>query len=490
MAHDEALYVNRGRQMLDSGDWVHPFAQPHFKPPGFYWIQGAVVGVFGLSEYATRLPSALCAAASLWLIWQIGRALDLGPAARLAPLLLGTSYLFFFYGRLAVPDIPMLALSLVLCLGLLRSADPATARPRRAAMIAGAALGLIFLVRGPVGFVVLAALSPYLWASHSNGPCGRLNAFLTGLFAGLVPFLLWVSLATASGFNVLGAFFGFATELGTDTRDGNGPAYYAWNVGANSFPWSLVALFGAAMVLRNVSDPAKKSLMVGFPALYLLFISLFSTRIAHYALNAYPWIALLAAYAVVQASSTLANRVGAIAAITTGIALVSCALSLWFGVVDLGDFGGPAQPRIPFITLTAGAIGVTSGVWSMRSSDPRSLWGLPRGILALVAVLWVAFAGLATTSVVGNVNPSERAMFQEPAVVAALTEPVDFVGLRGKISVLMRVYTPMQGIISATPAAYSGNGPLWIPPTLVAELPGEPKVIAQTRDVALVVLEK
>src|SRR6185369_4827576 len=59
---DEGAFSEATREMLASGDWGHTTlngAARFDKPIGIYWLQAASASVFGLHEFALRLPSAL-----------------------------------------------------------------------------------------------------------------------------------------------------------------------------------------------------------------------------------------------------------------------------------------------------------------------------------------------------------------------------------------------------------------------------------------------
>src|SRR5271165_295820 len=61
---DEPRYMSIARAMLQSGDWVTPrlHGQPWFeKPVMYYWAAAAAFRVFGVDEFAARLPAALAA---------------------------------------------------------------------------------------------------------------------------------------------------------------------------------------------------------------------------------------------------------------------------------------------------------------------------------------------------------------------------------------------------------------------------------------------
>src|SRR4051812_4569086 len=59
---DEGAFSEATREMLASGDWLHTTLNgaPRFdKPIGVYWLQALSVSLFGLGEFALRLPSVL-----------------------------------------------------------------------------------------------------------------------------------------------------------------------------------------------------------------------------------------------------------------------------------------------------------------------------------------------------------------------------------------------------------------------------------------------
>ena len=64
---DEGAFSAATKHLVDSGNYVTPYlyGEPRFdKPILIYWLQGISTSVFGFSEFALRLPSAL--SLSLW----------------------------------------------------------------------------------------------------------------------------------------------------------------------------------------------------------------------------------------------------------------------------------------------------------------------------------------------------------------------------------------------------------------------------------------
>ena len=83
MDTSEARYGEIARVMVQTGDWVTPQETPGTpfwaKPPLSTWLSAASIQVFGVNEFAVRLPAWLCALAVLWMTGLWTRALTDAP---------------------------------------------------------------------------------------------------------------------------------------------------------------------------------------------------------------------------------------------------------------------------------------------------------------------------------------------------------------------------------------------------------------------------
>jgi 4-amino-4-deoxy-L-arabinose transferase-like glycosyltransferase len=172
--------------MAETGDWITPrlYGKPWFeKPPLYYWGAAISFKLFGVSEAAARLPSAISALlatlAMAWLAWRV-----YGPeTARWLLLLLPTTVGMIGFSHAAATDMPfsaMLTIAMVcaaVIIGLiperssqdgaqhaapLREEDVA---PRRwlALVLFGFFLGLAVLAKGPAG-IILGGGAVFFWA--------------------------------------------------------------------------------------------------------------------------------------------------------------------------------------------------------------------------------------------------------------------------------------------------------------------------------------
>lgn len=104
---------------LDWGDalWMHYHDEPH--PMGWYLAMFAWVKIAGISEWALRLPGAVLGAASVWLVFLLGRRAFGGAAGALAALLLALNGFHLFWSQAARMYVPGAFLGLLSTLLLL-----------------------------------------------------------------------------------------------------------------------------------------------------------------------------------------------------------------------------------------------------------------------------------------------------------------------------------------------------------------------------------
>src|ERR1700676_2522940 len=107
---DEPRYAWIARDMVETGDWVTPrlYGKPWFeKPPLFYWGAALSFKLFGVSEAAARLPSAISALlATLALAWLALRLYG-AETARWFLLLLPTTVGMIVLSHAAATDMPL-----------------------------------------------------------------------------------------------------------------------------------------------------------------------------------------------------------------------------------------------------------------------------------------------------------------------------------------------------------------------------------------------
>jgi hypothetical protein len=294
MAHDEGLYAWRSRLMIDTGDWIHPWTTPHHKTPGPYWLIASSYTLFGINEASVRLPSMIAGVLSVLLLYEIGKILIGKKIAWLAAAILSVEFLWLQYSRLGTPDVPVIFLVLLAIWSLLK----AELHPKYRftwCFLAGFNFGLGFLVRSFMIFVPIIALLPYLIWEHRRHRHLTNPMLYFGFVVGLIPTFIWLWLSWLRyGSGSLGQLIYFVLKLGSSERIHNGLGFYFWDIPIKAFPWGFFSFLGLFLLIRR-PIPRYQLVLVGYPLTLFAELSLFSTRLSHYSLLLYPFIALLAA---------------------------------------------------------------------------------------------------------------------------------------------------------------------------------------------------
>src|SRR5437773_10048216 len=152
---DEGLYASIAREMLERGDWAIPHINglPYLeKPPLYFWLTAGTFGLFGYSEWAVRLWSALSALGAVLLTWRIGLHLYGSRAGLLAGLALATVVGNALYIRKASTDQLFVCCLTLAMYGFIRDTErPEAGRTRFLLCYLGAALGM--LAKGFLGLL-------------------------------------------------------------------------------------------------------------------------------------------------------------------------------------------------------------------------------------------------------------------------------------------------------------------------------------------------
>jgi len=153
---NEPLYGQAVTEMAAAGDWLVPrvngaaFGE---KPILYFWLALATAWLAGaVDELTLRLPSALAGIASVCLLYVLVRPYAGRHRARLAALLLATTFMVFWTARQVQMDLLLTACTLGSVLGATRALDRLWS-PIAGWVTAGIAAGAGCLSKGPVGLV-------------------------------------------------------------------------------------------------------------------------------------------------------------------------------------------------------------------------------------------------------------------------------------------------------------------------------------------------
>src|SRR3990170_5723899 len=104
---DEINFAECAREMIVTGDYstVQINFQPFWeKPPLFIWMQAISMNIFGVNEFAARLPNAICGIITLLVLFNIGKKLFDEKFALIWVLAFAGSLLPHFYFKSGIID--------------------------------------------------------------------------------------------------------------------------------------------------------------------------------------------------------------------------------------------------------------------------------------------------------------------------------------------------------------------------------------------------
>ena len=302
--------------------------------------------------------------------------------------------------------------------------------------------------------------------------------FYSGFAVGLIPTLSWIWLSSQRfGNNSIEELFRFVFRLGSNDRGDHGLLFYLWNVPTKAFPWFFFALLGLVLLLRR-PIPRYQLILVGFPLVLFAEVSIFSTRLPHYSLALYPFIALLASVGLDWLGGIFSKRIreqvkrkkekgksymkdflpfsfyllpspSSHLKLPRNLSYAFGGLSVLLLLAGIVAFAlGGADIRKYAIVVLALGLGwlILPLVWIGRYHfGIKSLTGR-YWVAGWLIPAWLALAVAGFNGLIGDYNPDVKAFLAQRAIASILqTNPVNFVQVGDKTGVLLNFYTPHHG---------------------------------------------
>lgn len=314
MDRDEPRFAEASREMLASGDWIVPRLNGDYrfdKPPAIYWMQAACIHWLGRTEAAVRLPSVLCAMLSAAATAAWAARMGTRRAGAWAAIILVTSPQFYVHAHLAVADMAM-----ILGFAVSGWCGWELLRPGRGKLLGDgwfwgwlAALAWGFLAKGPVAWLPVV---PFAWARWSLARAASPDVRLPGIRArdALAGVVVVLGLVGAWGIPALAQTRGEFWTVGMGKHvvarsvgvlEGHGLKGFLGYVGSLPFyvvafpvgflPWSPWLLQRLRALRPGGAPDAATRYLLGGAALVFVVFTLVRTKLPHYTLPAFPWIA-------------------------------------------------------------------------------------------------------------------------------------------------------------------------------------------------------
>ena len=281
IAFDEGFYALQARWILEKGNWIIPLWWDDYvldRTNGLQILIAKSQEIFGKNTFAAYLPTTIAAILMLFITYKLHEEFFGKNYAIVSPLILSTTYLWFDYSHLATQD---LIYSCLVTIGVFSLVKIKTNKNKFYILLFGIWIGLAFMMKTFLVAVPLAALIPYLLIKK--------NLFFTkyfwiGLIIGFIPYLLWAYYVSSYiDQNIIFYLFGKFNTLSKENNFTNPFYYYFWNIPITFLPWSIFSIIG--LISNTLENKNNKFLLIYFPLIVILIISIFSTKTPYYPLQ-------------------------------------------------------------------------------------------------------------------------------------------------------------------------------------------------------------
>ena len=370
--------------MLSSGDWVTARLDGVAyleKSPLIYWMMAVSFRIFGVHDWAARLPLALSVILLCWVTYRFARWAFDDNAGLYSGLVVATAVGPFLFTRILIPD-AILTLTITGAIwAWLHLLETDERDLHKWSLTLGACLGFGLLLKGLIAIVfpVLAGMT-YMAITRqlfSLASWKRLHIFLAGLLM-LVIALPWHVLATMRN----PPYFAFSMHAGPGEyrgffwfyflnehllrflnlrypRDYNTvPRFLFWALNLVwLFPWSVYLLGAPTLSYQPTTRAGRARLMaLCWVAVVMIFFT-FSTTQEYYSMPIYPALALLIGSALATDSRWIRFGSRALFVIATALFLVlATVFALVWRLPAIGDISKALVQNPDVYTLSMGHI--------------------------------------------------------------------------------------------------------------------------------------
>ncbi len=300
--YDEGHYSQVAKQMIERNDWVTPYDDGvRFleKPPLMYWVTAASFRIFGVTEFALRLPSALAVIALVWVVMRMAQRASGVPAAMIAGLCTAFSAGTFLFTREALHDI-WLVLFFTIAMHAFLEWYRSPQHSLRPALLFYAALAGAVMTKSLVGVAFPIGAVALFFLIARERPKWRALHMLPGLSLFFLLAVPWHWLAAVRNQDFLWSFFvneQFLRFLGRHEPPivWSIPLLTFWAlIPVWFFPWTafLPAAWAAGRKPAEAGQASLLRLALAWLVVILGFYSV-SGRLEHYAFLILPALSLL-----------------------------------------------------------------------------------------------------------------------------------------------------------------------------------------------------
>ncbi len=310
---DEGSNAEAAREMLETGDWISPTLnyEPRYAKPAFvYWLISGSYMLFGVTEVAARIPSAISGICVLFVQYAFVYRWFGAPLALFSSIMLLLNIEFLAINRMVLTDPELVVFTTLAGYSFWHAITSITKNSRWWYLGFYLAMGFGMLVKGPVGIIIpLMGVIPYLTLTRQWRLFWQQGFPLLGIgLVSLVAAPWYIAM-----FQIHGEAYWAAAQANTAGRfmspmEGHGGTFFFYVpiLLLGFFPWSA---FLPSVLYRSLKQwktywegkifSTRETNLEFFLSLWivglLIFFTLSATRLPHYIYPLFPASAILVA---------------------------------------------------------------------------------------------------------------------------------------------------------------------------------------------------
>ncbi len=321
---DEPRYAEASRQILESGDWITPRYLDQLrlkKPILIYWLQASSMKLLGATDFAARFPSVLASLFTLSLFAVVWPKIVGYRRSLWAVFVFATMLMPAYLAKVCMTD-AVLHVFIAITMLCLYAIWIGNARAWML-IVMGIALGGSILTKGPPAFLFLGMTLLALWLlsftvrgdepTRSFAPTRSISPMalvprvfvwtliVLGIALGLcIPWAIRLDQAHPGA--LANMFFDEVVKRAGEPQEGHSgpPGFYFVAFWGTAFPWCLFWPAALVYAWKRRRIPWVRFCLAAILGPWV-FLEIYKTKLPHYWLPSYPFVALLIADVLVRA---------------------------------------------------------------------------------------------------------------------------------------------------------------------------------------------
>ncbi len=300
-AADEQIYSQWAYHMVKSGDYLNPWAFGDValwigKPPLNMWLMSLAYQVLGVSNFSSRLVSAIFGSLSLVLIFYLGKKLYNGYVGLFSAFVLGTFTTFYVFARRAMTDMPLVFFIIASLYFLVLSENHQ--KSNRYLALSGLFFGLALMTKQVGALLIPLIVIAYLTVTNRSIRFVFTKRFALFWGVGLLiifPWLIYMAASFSSEFWQLYIIYsGFNRTFSPLEGHQGGYLFYFSYLAINEKLWVILLPFAVGLcAFKAVVKKAKSDiLLILWMAIVFLVFTFAQTKLSWYILPVFPAFAI------------------------------------------------------------------------------------------------------------------------------------------------------------------------------------------------------